>query len=112
MSTATFFIFNYDPQKNMASAATAFSSSFLNAISTHSRGEEGAQYPHGRAAQIQVNKNASIFGRAFVSPDSWVYQGGPTIMNWIKCESKKAWLLKGQEGGVGGGEGAGCQLGW
>lgn len=33
-------------------------------------GEGGVQYPQGRAAQIQGNKNASIFGRAFVSPDS------------------------------------------
>lgn len=27
-------------------------------------------------------------------------------MNWIKCESKNAWLLKGQDGGWGEGEGA------
>lgn len=33
-------------------------------------GEEGVQNPQGRAPQIQENKNASIFGRAFVSPDS------------------------------------------
>lgn len=62
-------------------------------------GEEGVQNPQGRAPQIQENKNASIFGRAFVSPDSWVYGGGPTIMNWIKCERKKARVRKGQDGG-------------
>lgn len=30
-----------------------------------------------------------------------MYGGGPTVMNWIKCESKKARLLKGQGGGGG-----------
>ena len=81
----------------MPSAATASVPSSVNAISTHGRGDtmsspryflggvggcecmcvrgerrvrEGVRYPQGRAAQIQGNKNASIFGRAFVSPDS------------------------------------------
>lgn len=84
--------------------------SFLNAISTHGKGdtmnsrryfftrpergvmvegavsvslyvcsvEMGVQYPQGRAAQIQGNKNASIFGRGLLSPlTAECTKGGP-----------------------------------
>lgn len=42
----------------------------------------------GMAAQIWGNKNTSILGSAFVTPDSARVPKGPSIMNCIKWESK------------------------
>lgn len=62
--------------------------------------EDGVWYPQGRAAQILGNKNAWILA-GLLSPLTADGVGvgvrGGTVMNWIKCESKKAPALKRRE---------------